>query len=147
MDKTRFTAQEKQVLLSYINQTVQRSNQSLLLVLGHLGLPLSTYYRWRSRDSLGDLEDHYKAPVNLDAPLDCEIEAVIKYALDHPKEGYRRLCWMMVDENIAFLSASSIYRILSDRDLLCRWKKSRKSGGKPVRSVRLSLARLMDRRV
>ena len=79
---------------------------------------------------MGDLEDHYQAPVNLDAPLDSEIKAVINYALDHPKEGYHRLCWMMVDKNVAFLSASSIYRILSARDLLCRWKKSSKSGGK-----------------
>lgn len=121
---------EKKHLLDYINQSAQRSGQSRLWVLGHLGLPLSTYYRWRSRESSGDLEDQYHVPVNLDAPLASEIAAVIDYALEHPKEGYRRLCWMMVDEDIAFLSASSIYRILADRDLLCRWKKSGKSGGK-----------------
>ena len=51
-----------------------------------------------------------------------EEEAVKAYALSHPQDGYRRLAWMMVDEDIAYLSPSSVYRILDRNDLLCRWK-------------------------
>jgi len=53
------------------------------------------------------------------------------YALNHPREGYRRLAWMMIDEEIAFVSPSSVYRILDRNDLLCRWKPSSAAGQKP----------------
>ena len=38
----------------------------------------------------------------------------------------------MVDEDVAYVSASSVYRILSDADLFYRWKRSRRSGEKPA---------------
>lgn len=110
-------------------QTQKRSEQPLDWVLGHLGLATSTYYRWREKESLGQLEDNYTTPFNYDAPLDKEIEAVISYALDNPKEGYRRLSYMMTDADVAYLSESAVYRILADRELLCRWKKQAKSKG------------------
>ena len=56
---------------------------------------------------------------------------MVQYALEHPREGYRRLAWMMVDEDVAYVSPSSVYRILSDSDLLYRWKRSRKVGEPP----------------
>lgn len=105
----------------------KRSQKTLTWVLGYLGLPLSTYYRWRTRQVKGQLADQYKAPINLDVPLAPEIEAVLKYAISHPKEGYRRLSYMMIDDNVAYFSPSTVYRILSDNELLCRWKKSVKS--------------------
>jgi len=65
-----------------------------------------------------------------------EVDAVIGYALAHPREGYRRLAWMMVDEDVAYLSPSSVYRILDDADLLYRWKRSRSVGERPAEPVR-----------
>ena len=55
---------------------------------------------------------------------------MLGYALEHPKDGYRRLAWMMVDEDVAYLSPSSVYRILNDADLLYRYKRSGKSSGR-----------------
>lgn len=116
--------------------TQKRSEKPLEWVLGHLGLATSTYYRWREKESCGKLEDNYVAPFNFDAPLGKEIQAVVKYALEHPKEGYRRLSYMMTDAGVACFSPSSIYRMLSERDLLCRWKAPQKGKGtydfKPV---------------
>lgn len=116
--------------------TQNRSDKPFEWVLGHLGLATSTYYRWREKESCGKLEDNYAAPFNFDAPLDNEIQAVINYALENPKEGYRRLGYMMTDADVACFSPSSIYRIVSDRDLLCRWKAPQKGKGtydfKPV---------------
>lgn len=65
-----------------------------------------------------------------------EREAAIDFALRHPKEGYRRLAWMMVDADVAYLSPSSVYRILRDADLLYRWKRSRRSGKAPPEPTR-----------
>ena len=57
-----------------------------------------------------------------------EKEAVVQYALDHPKDGDRRLCWPMIDEDVAYVRPSSVYRILFDEDLLYRWKRSSSRG-------------------
>ena len=81
-------------------------------------------------ETAGNLEDQYRPVPNLDAILTWEIEATIKFALENPKEGYRRLSYMMIDEDIAYLTPSSVYRILSDRDLLCRYKKYEKCTGR-----------------
>ena len=117
------------MILDYITLTVTRSRKGINWVLSNIGLLPSTYYRWRMKETKGDLSDRYEKIPNLEAALPSEIDAVIRYALENPKDGYRRLTYMMIDENIAFLSPSSVYRILSDRDLLYRFKRSRKSSG------------------
>jgi transposase InsO family protein len=116
--------------LDYITQTSQRSGQRINWILSHLGLSSNTYYRWRKLESYGNLEDQYTPGPNLDATLDWETDAVVEYALEHPKEGYHRLSYMMIDEDVVYLSPSTVYRILSDRDLLMRYKKSERSPGR-----------------
>jgi putative transposase len=56
---------------------------------------------------------------------------VVEYALTHPQDGYRRLAWMMVDEDVAYVSPASVYRVLRDADLLYRWKRSARHGTPP----------------
>jgi hypothetical protein len=59
---------------------------------------------------------------------------VIGYALAHPKDGYRRLAWQMIDADVAYLSPSSVYRVLNEADLLYRWKRSARSGEAPPKT-------------
>jgi putative transposase len=118
------------MILDYINHTVIRSRVKLGWVVTRLGLQIGTYYRWRRREAGGELEDKVVIQPNLDAALPAEVEAVIRYALQHPRDGYRRLAYMMMDEDVACLSPSSVYRILSSEDLLYRFKQSSKSSGK-----------------
>ena len=87
--------------MDYITLTSQRSRQKINWILSHLGLSTNTYYRWRNMETAGNLEDQYRLVPNLDAILAREIEATIKFALKNPKEGYRRLSYMMIDEDIA----------------------------------------------
>ena len=53
-----------------------------------------------------------------------ERAAICDYALQFPKIGYRKLTWMMVDTGVACVGESTVYRVLSDADLLSRWKRS-----------------------
>jgi len=39
-----------------------------------------------------------------------------------PLEGCRRLTFMMIDQNVAVVSPSSVYRVLAGAGLLDRWK-------------------------
>ncbi len=41
------------------------------------------------------------------------------------------LAWMMVDEGVAYLCPSTVYRILDNYDLLYRWKRGTLVGTKP----------------
>ena len=112
--------------------TKARTGWPIRRILRRLGFPKSRYYDWKQREEEELLEDLVSgAQVSPHAILPEEKEAVIGYALGHPKEGYRRLAWMMIDEDVAYVSPSSVYRILRDADLLYRWKRSRKSGEPP----------------
>lgn len=55
---------------------------------------------------------------------------MVDYAKAHPRDGYRRICWQMVDEDVAYLSPSAVYRILDRYDLLYRWKRSSPSANR-----------------
>jgi len=87
-----------------------------------LGLSRSKYYDWRRR--YGKVNEH-NAWVPRDHWLaDWEKEAMIAYHLDHRDDGYRRLTYMMIDEDIVAASPSSVYRILSGAGLLGRWNRT-----------------------
>jgi len=45
-------------------------------------------------------------------------QAIVDYYHDNPLEGYRRLCYMIVDDDIVAVSPSSAYRVLSNAGLL-----------------------------
>jgi putative transposase len=84
-----------------------------------LRIPKSTYYSWRSR--YGQVNEH-----NNWIPRDFwleqwEKEAIINYYLDHADEGYRRLTFMMLDQDIVAVGPSSVYRVLKGAGLLSRW--------------------------
>lgn len=100
-------------------------------ILKQLGIPWSSYYRWAKKLRLNTLQDRRGCSPSLERVLAEEEQAVIKYALKHPQDGYRRLAWKMVDEDVVYLCPSSVYRILDKHDLLYRWKRSTTVGQKP----------------
>ena len=123
-------------MLAVVERTRERTGWSLARILKRLGLRRTRYHEWRRRVEGARLQDFAPVGVAYAAVLPEEKEAVLAYALEHPKEGYRRLAWQMVDEDVAHVSPSSVYRILSDADLLYRWKRSRRSGEAPPKPTR-----------
>lgn len=68
----------------------------------------------------------------LNAIMDEEKAAVKAYALRHTELNHREMAYRMIDEDIAFMSPSSVYRILRDNNLLAiREKKDRLSKWDP----------------
>jgi len=65
--------------------------------------------------------------IQLNTITDDEKQAVIGYALSNIRYNHRELSYRMIDENIAFMSSSSAYRILRENNLL----STRKSRSKP----------------
>lgn len=88
--------------------------------LRHLGIPRGTFYRWKKERAWEREKAEPVIPVQAFEALPDEKQAVIKYALEHPEIRHRELSWRMIDEDVACLSASTVYRILRERDLMHR---------------------------
>lgn len=133
---TRFTAAVKAELLALVSVTQARTGWTIRRILHRLGLSKARYRDWVKRAARDALADRPPIARWVDGILVEERAAVMQYALAHPKDGYRRLAWQMVDADVAYLSPSSVYRILSEADLLYRWKRSQSSGAAPAKPTR-----------
>jgi len=128
----RYSEEEKKVLLATVARAQEQSTQPLNWILAELGLTRSVYYDWLEREREGSLADRMVVPRSPLVALPDEIEAATAYAKAHPREGYRRLAWMMVDEDVVYLTPSTVYRILDRYDLLYRWKRPELGQGKRI---------------
>ncbi len=128
----RYSEEEKRVLLNTVARAQEQSDRPLSWILAELGLTRSVYYDWLEKAEIGSLADRIVVPRSPLAALPEEIEAVVAYAKIRPRDGYRRLTWMMVDEDVVYLAPSTVYRILDKHDLLYRWKRPEPGQGRRV---------------
>ena len=96
-----------------------KSEITLKQMLGWLNMSSSKYYSWRDRQ--GQANEHNGQIPKETWLLEWEKEAIKAYALKHAQEGYRRLSYMMVDEDKVAVSPSSVYRVLKQANRLQRW--------------------------
>jgi putative transposase len=88
-------------------------------LVGWLGLGASKYFAWKQR--YGKVNDH-----NGTVPRDHWLEpweqvAIVDFARTHPRDGYRRLTFMMLDQDVVTVSPASVYRVLAKAGLLQPW--------------------------
>lgn len=119
-------AETKAQVIGIVKQTKARSGWNAERTLLALGVPRSVYYAWAKRESL---EDRAGKACRVYEVLPGEREAICGFALKHPRLGYRKLTWMMIDANLVCVGESTVYRVLSEADLLHRWKRSQRSPG------------------
>jgi putative transposase len=94
-----------------------------------LGVSKSKFYKWRAR--YGHANEH-NGRVPRDHWLEeWEKQAILDFHEKHPLDGYRRLTFMMLDQDIVAVSPSSTYRVLKTAGRLDRWnaKPSKKGTG------------------
>jgi len=116
-------------VIDYVRYWSDKTQIKATTMVNWIGIARSKYYDWRSR--YGKVNEH-NAWIPRDFWLaDWEKQAIIAYYLDHPLEGYRRLTYMMLDDDIVAASPSSVYRVLKNAELLNRWnrKPSKKGDG------------------
>lgn len=112
--------------MQIVEQAKRRSGWRVYRTLATLDVPRSVYYAWKKRENLAD---RVGKPCRVYEVLPEERAAICEFALRYPKIGYRKLTWMMVDAGTACVGESTVYRVLSDADLLSRWKRSVASSG------------------
>ncbi|MFQ6611095.1 MAG: IS3 family transposase [Fidelibacterota bacterium] len=113
-------------LIDFCEYWSTRTQISVLHLLKDLELSQRKYYKWKKR---------YSQPNQPNAPIpkghwleEWEREAILFYHREHPWEGYRRLTFMMLDENVVAVSPSSVYRILKNEGLLQKERGDSKKG-------------------
>jgi len=79
-------------------------------LIGWLGVGTSKFYQWQDR--YGQANEH-----NGQVPRDFWLEewerrAILDFHDRHPLDGYRRLTFMMLDDDVVAVSPSSVYRTL-----------------------------------
>jgi putative transposase len=84
-----------------------------------LGLRTSKFYDWSERYGK---DNEHNAWVPRDFWLeDWEKKAIVDFHLKNPLEGYRRLTFMMLDQDVVAVSPSSVWRVLGQAGLLAKW--------------------------
>ena len=87
-------------------------------MLKQIDIDSGKYYSWSAREGLPNFHNGKIPKQNW--LFDWEKEAIINYAKSHLGEGYRRLTYMMMDEDVVAVSPSSTYRVLRSAGLLNR---------------------------
>jgi transposase InsO family protein len=92
---------------------------------------VATYYNWKQRSGINRLADKKPVGRNPLRLLDWEKENIRDFYLAHQDKGYRRVTYMMMDQDIVYASPSTIYRFLKTERLLYRWAESGSIGQRP----------------
>lgn len=96
-------------------------------ILSGLGVSAGKYHDWKRR--YGRENKHNGQIPRWFWLLPEEKEAIVQFYLDHRNDGYRRCAYMMIDQDVAYCSPSTVYRVLRQEDLLRRWNRSSSSKG------------------
>jgi transposase InsO family protein len=104
--------------VDYITYWKDRAEIPAKQLLTWLELGSSTYHSWKNR--YGKANEH-NGKIPRDHWLeDWEKAAIVAYHDLHPLEGYRRLTFMMLDEDVAACSPATVYRVLKAHGRLDR---------------------------
>ena len=114
----RYSQAEKREII----RIVENSEVSVQRTLKELGINRSTFYKWYQRyveDGYDGLAYKYQPPRQFwNAIPPGEREKVVEIALDHPEKSPRELACHITDTQEYYVSESSVYRILRERDLV-----------------------------
>jgi transposase InsO family protein len=123
-------------VVDYVKHWSQRTELPRTRLVGWLGMGTSKFYQWQER--YGQATEH-----NGQVPRDFwlqewEQRAIFDFHDRHPLEGYRRLAFMMLDDDVVAVSPSTVYRTLKTAGRLDsrRWSPSKKGTGfvQPLRT-------------
>lgn len=108
-------------VVDFVRHWSERSGYSISRFSKLLKISRSKFYEWLNRYGK---ENNHNGKIHRDNWLeDKEREAIVDYYKRHPLDGYRRLTFMMLDEDIVAVSPTTTWRVLSEEGLLNKWNK------------------------
>jgi transposase InsO family protein len=114
-----------------VEQTKKRSAWPVRRTLAALEIAPGTYYRWRQAKApeSAPLDSRPPGRGSMYEVLEPERRTILEYALTHPEVRHRELAWKMLDDGVCAVSSSTVYRVLREANLVCRWKPREKRQG------------------
>jgi len=109
-------------VIDFVKYWSPRTELRVKCLVKWLGISESKYYAWQQR--YGQSNGHNATVPRHFWLTEEEKAAILTYQADHPQEGYRRLAYMMLDDGVAAVSPSSVYRVLKGENRLQKWAKS-----------------------
>ncbi len=96
----------RDIIVDFIRYWVERTSIPANRMRGWIGLSAGKYDSWQKR--YGMVNEH-NGLIPRDFWLEnWEKDRIVQYAKEHPVEGYRRLCFMMLDADVVAVSPSSV---------------------------------------
>jgi putative transposase len=102
----------RDAVVDFVSHWATRGEMPAARFLLWLGIPSSKYYDWCLR--YGQPNAHNAQVPRQFWLLPEERQAILDFQWQHPDEGYRRLCFMMLDADVVAVSPSSVYRVLKE---------------------------------
>jgi len=100
----------------FVQEWQVKTGFELTRFIAWLGINRSKYYAWVARQ--GQENQHSGQQPKQHWLTETEKAAIVNYYVDHRQTGYRRLAYMMLDEEVVAVSPSSVYRVLLDTGLM-----------------------------
>jgi transposase InsO family protein len=114
-------------VVDYVRTWSERTELGSGKLVHWLGIGTSKFYEWKKR--YGQVNEH-NALVPRDHWLQaCEKQAILAFHAEHSDEGYRRLTYMMMDEDVVAVSPATVYRVLKEAGCFERWNPQKTGKG------------------
>jgi transposase InsO family protein len=116
-------------VVDFVRRWSEKTEIPAARLVGWAGLARSKFFDWKSR--YGKVNEH-NGWIPRDHWLeDWEEKAILDFHQQNPLEGYRRLTFMMLDQDVVAVSPASVYRVLAGAGLLGvrHWTPSKKGTG------------------
>jgi transposase InsO family protein len=111
-------AAQRDAIVAFLLHWHQRAELALGRLIAWAGISRNRFYDWVKRR---EQPNQHNAPIpKRHWILPWEKDAIIRYATEHLEAGYRRLTYLMLDENVVAVSPSTTYRVLAAASLLSR---------------------------
>lgn len=114
-------------IVDFVRDWSEKSEIPVSTLIRWTGISTSKFYHWQKR--YGRINEH-NGKIPRDFWLEAwEVNAITRFHLEYPDEGYRRLTYIMLDANIVAVSPSTVYRVLKAAGFLKRWAKKKSLKG------------------
>jgi putative transposase len=114
-------------VVAFVLRNAARTQLPVAWFLRRLGIGRDKFCAWRRRAGQANAHNGWVPREFWLEPW--EKEAIVAFYRQHPREGYRRLTYMMLDRDVVAVSCSSTYRVLKAAGLLRAWDRTESKKG------------------
>ena len=105
-------------VVDFVNKWSKKAEITICRILAWIPLRKGKFHAWKERYRKAN-EHNGKIPRDFWLE-DWERQAIIDFYCSHPLNGYRRLCFMMIDADVVSVSPSTVRNVLRLAGLMDR---------------------------